>query len=96
MRTVTVTILREVDIEVTVGHRPGSPQTFTDPGDPDEWWIKEATHNGRPIELDGLEAEEAVEQAATQMESREDPDPIDPDPDTDDGIDELSVMGVGL
>lgn len=88
--THVVNIIRETAIQVTVSHYPGSPQTLMDPGDPEETSIESAfDYDGNAIELTAAEEEEAI---GFINLSGIDPNPIDPDPDTDDGIDELSVM----
>ena len=92
--TLTITIIREIEIAVTVGFNKGQAPRFypPDPGEPEEYWIEEATADGEPIELEGSEEERAVKMASDLVADHEDPAPIEPDP--DDGIDELSPIEV--
>jgi hypothetical protein len=63
-REVKVTITREIEIEVKVGLHKGCRQTWTDPGEPDEVWIVEATdEDDQPITLTDAESDEAVGKA---------------------------------
>jgi len=80
-REVTITIIREIEIEVRVGLYDGSVQTLTDQGEPDEAWIIEATDgDGDAIELHESEAVEAVSKAWNHK----------PDDDADERIDDES------
>lgn len=79
-REVTVTIIREMEIEVRVGLYDGCGPTLTDPGELDEAWIVEARdENEDKIELDPSEAEAAV----TKAWNHKPDDDTGPDPDDD-------------
>lgn len=55
---VTMYIIREVEVEVTLMIHPEEPQTWTDPGDPGEVCIEGASlPSGAPTELDKEESE---------------------------------------
>ena len=75
----TVTITRTVDIAVTVQHHPGVDRSWWEPGEPAETWIESAVdHDGNPVELTEIEANEAARKA---LAPAEDPDPIGPESD---------------
>ena len=59
----TVVIERTIEIEVTVKYYKGSPQTMTDPGEPDEYYIEESVNafNEETVELDSGEQELAIQ-----------------------------------
>ena len=79
-RTITVTITRTLDIDVTVGHRPEVAPSWWQPGEAGEWWVESSVdHDGDFVELNEAEAEEAIKLAVSQPD--EDPNPIDPEPD---------------
>ena len=54
-----------IEADVVVGHSPGTPQTWNDPGDPDEWWIESCvdSETGEPVELTLYERETLICQA---------------------------------
>ena len=58
----SVTITREIDLDVIVKHREGLSPTFQEPGEPDEWWIEQAVESlsSQPVELSHDERERAI------------------------------------
>tara|TARA_R100001163_G_C5037158_1_gene176094 strand:- start:339 stop:635 length:297 start_codon:yes stop_codon:yes gene_type:complete len=70
----TVTITRTIEIECRVAHVPGVRQTMHDPGEPEEFWVEAdggqcgygVDGNGRHVELDAHEIEEAIRAAIRQ------------------------------
>ena len=69
----TVVIERTIEIEVTVKYYKGSPQTMTDPGEPDEYYIEESVNafNEETVELDSGEQELAIQVAIKQVDDEE-------------------------
>ena len=56
-----------IDIDVRVAIDPGSPRTWTEPGEPAETWIEQSIDaaSGEDIELDVAEVAEAIKKAAS-------------------------------
>ena len=71
-KTYTVTLIRETEITVTVGHQEGSGPTWFDPGDPEEWWIEDSINpsSGEVMDLDCIETEAAIKLAIKTMRER--------------------------
>ena len=73
-RSVTVTITRVIDIDVTVRHVPGVAPTWWEPGEPDETIIEAAIDgDGEPVELTETEAREAAHAAITAPDDHDRP-----------------------
>ena len=78
-KRVTVTVLRELEIDFDVGLHEGASPTLTDQGEPAEAWIESAIDgDGNPIEYTEAEAEEAVKLAWELVD--EPPDEPDDEP----------------
>lgn len=62
-----IVLMRRGDVELTVvvGHQPGYAPTWWEPGEPDQFWIVEATdQHGETVELPEDEKARAVKHAA--------------------------------
>ena len=72
----TVHITRTVEIEVKIGHYPGTSHTWHQPGDPDAWWIIESSDDdGDDITLTESEKKKAIKLAGMTPSDQTEPEP---------------------
>ena len=70
-KKITVTIERTIQIDVTVGHFEGVPQSWHEQGEPEEFWIEQSVQSDTDeiIEIDDIETQTSIDLAMAEIEN---------------------------